>query len=442
MPATGRVVDQDDLFTAIDMWAADFRVALMDKKTYHTRHNQYYLDARILNQQWRNMKVKGTTIFDFTDEVFQDAALRGYIDSIHHDGLCTGYKNWVEGMNPVPIWKPAGELPPLPSLPPPRKTRETYEKGRAVVFLEEMLEEEEEQQVEKQLGKGSMGYDGKGKPPPKATSKNDMVEDLTAGEKATSRPGPGSKPANAKELVSSQRERGHMLKSASAVEEGDDDNMSGPEEKVNDPPCNKCAKNGIPCVAQPEPKRKPSGSGKRGVRERLVCLPCQKGKNKCELAMRKARSPSPDIIEVINLPPNSKAKEVARPKLKLMPRKKPQVVPAGRSGGYAIPEEIKEHLEAHNCRANELEEQLLDLKEKFIRLESGHQSMQVYNNQVLGTVGRVEKLNEDMAKRMNAMFQVAREDRKGHRLIELMEEVYLALGIPFTPTTSLLKQTL
>lgn len=66
MSSNRRIIDPDVLFTAIDMWAVDFRVALMDKKTYHTRHNQYYLDARILKQQLGNMEFEGTTVFNFT----------------------------------------------------------------------------------------------------------------------------------------------------------------------------------------------------------------------------------------------------------------------------------------------------------------------------------------------------------------------------------------
>ena len=364
--------------------------------------------------------VRRNNRFQLHDEVFQDAALRGYVDSIHYDGLCTGYKNWVEDMNPVPVWKLAGKLPPLPSLPPPRKSRETYEKGRAVIFLEEMLEKEDSgQNVEKQHGKGSMGREGKGNPPPKATSKKNTVEDLAAGEKAISRPGLGSKLANAKEPVNSQMGGGHVLRSAPTVEEGDDDNLSGAEEKVNDPPCKKCAKNGIPCIVQPEPKKQ-TGSGKRGVRERLVCLPCQKEKNKCSLARQKGRSPSPDIVEVTRLPLNLKAKEIAPPKPKPMPRKKPQIVPAGGSGEYMIPDDIRRQIEAYECRINELEEQVLDLKENFIRLESEHQSIQAYTNQVLNNVEGVQKLNEHMTKKMNAL-QMAREDRKGQRMVELME---------------------
>jgi hypothetical protein len=46
-----RTMTEDSVFEAIDMWAADFREALMDKKTYPLRHIQFHEDACVLQRQ-------------------------------------------------------------------------------------------------------------------------------------------------------------------------------------------------------------------------------------------------------------------------------------------------------------------------------------------------------------------------------------------------------
>jgi hypothetical protein len=84
-------------------------------------------------------------------------------------------------------------------------------------------------------------------------------------------------------------------------------------------------------------------------------------------------------------------------------------------------------------RNNNLQEEVADLSARFVRLESEAQRMRVwYTGRIISVWEGFHQMSERMTRSMNAMVQVAGEDNAKHkRLVELMEETHLCLGIPF-----------
>ena len=181
-------------------------------------------------------------------------------------------------------------------------------------------EEEEEAVVVSTAGKGKGREQAKTKKrPEKSSIPAEPREDTSYRSKAEG--ASGGKP-------------GQVRKSVSVVLSDTDDNKVADVEELNDPPCKRCAKSNTPCVVQPEPKK--SDAKDRRSRHRLVCLPCRDSKNKCELASKKARSPSPGAASAPARPDTDVKDNVvpAPTKPKRAPRKKLQVVPPGAPGEY------------------------------------------------------------------------------------------------------------
>lgn len=435
-----RMLTEEALFESIDIWATDFRAALMDRKTYPSHHFQFHDDARILKRQLLVFAHSGRTIFDFVNDIFLDSGKRGYVDTLHFPALITGFKSWASE-DDLPAWQPPADMP-LPSLPPVRKPQK---KGRAIEYLERTMQvAEEEEQTEVVVVKPSAGK-GKEKEREKEQEKEQGVK--------RKRPEVVSRPAGPLKEGTSSGMSGRVVKLTSMVPSDADDEDDIDLEELNDPPCKRCAKNKIPCVVQPDPKK--SGVKDKRIRNRLVCVACRETKNKCELAAKKVRSPTPETVSAPLHPDQDTKDTPAPPKAKRAPKKKVQVVPPGGPGEYTsqllpyfyievsntslglhpIPAGLQEKLEAYEQRTNELEEQLGDLAAKFVRLESENQSMRAwYTGRIISVWEGLQQLGERMTRSMNSMVQVVGEDTTKHkRLAELMEETHLCLGIPYTP---------
>ena len=111
-----RMVTEEALFEAINIWSTDFRTALMGSQTYPTYHWQFYEDAHILKQQLEVFTLSQTTIFDYVNKVFTDSGKLGYIDSIHFPALISGFKKWAAD-DDLPTWKPPADMPFTPLSP-------------------------------------------------------------------------------------------------------------------------------------------------------------------------------------------------------------------------------------------------------------------------------------------------------------------------------------
>jgi hypothetical protein len=307
-----RLVTEEAVLQAIDMWATDFRVALMDRNTYAAKNVQFREDARILERQLQGFQYAGTTIFHYVNDIFADTARRGYIDTVHYTPLFTGFKQWAMEITPPPCWLPPGNAP--SSGPPPH---EPYTKGNAVLFLEGTMEvvpeeeDEEEEEEEEQVPVAAKSSKGKGKEVAKTQKRADN------GPKKSAEP-----------QRRSGGKAGPAYKSASVVpsESGDEQVL-----EVNNPPCKRCSKNHTSCVAQPEPS-KSSSKDKRSVRSRLACTPCRDSKYKCEfppIPGAKPRSPSPEGPSVAPVADDAKEKVVPAPTKPKRTRKKPVVEASG-----------------------------------------------------------------------------------------------------------------
>lgn len=168
-----------------------------------------------------------------------------------------------------------------------------------------------------------------------------------------------------------------------------------------------------------------------------------------------ARSQGPKVPQRCQLPPPQDKQANAAVKVKRAPQKKPQVVPEGRAGeytsqlprilnmdssntclgGHPIPAGLQQKLAAYEKRTNNLEEQLVDLAAKFVRLESENQSMCTwYTGRIISVWEGLQHLGERTTRSIGSMVQVVGDDNAKHkRLAELMEETHLCLGIPYTP---------
>src|ERR1700761_1192385 len=135
-----RTITEDALFEAINMWASDFRTALMDGRSYPSSHYTFQEDARILKRQLQEFLFSDTTIFDYVGPIFLDSVTRGYVHSIHFPALYQAFKQWASDDN-VPAWKPPADIP-IPGLPPIHRP---HTKGRAIRFIEGTVQEEEEE---------------------------------------------------------------------------------------------------------------------------------------------------------------------------------------------------------------------------------------------------------------------------------------------------------
>jgi hypothetical protein len=108
--------------------------------------------------------------------------------------------------------------------------------------------------------------------------------------------------------------------------------------------------------------------------------------------------------------------------------------PVARTNTFlGIPADVAEHMAALEQRNNDLQEEVADLSAKFVRLESQvHQSQIWYTGRIISVWEGFQQMGERMTRSMNAMVQVVGEDHAKHkRLVELMEETHLCLGIPF-----------
>ena len=300
------LMTEEAVLEAIDIWATDFCLALMDRNTYAAKNVQFREDARILERQLQGSEYAGMTVFNYVSDILADTARHGYVDSIHYPALFDAFKQWAMEITPPPSWLPPGNV--AASGPPPR---EQYTKGKAVLFLEGNMEvvaeEEEEEEQVPVVGKSSKG---KGKEAAKMQKRAD-------GPKKSAEP-----------RWKSGGKAGPAYKSVSVVpsDSGDEQVL-----EVNNPPCKRCSKNGTPCVLQPEPS-KSSSKDKRSVRSRLACVPCRDSKNKCEfppIPGAKPRSPSPEGLSVAPVTDDAKEKVVPTPTKPKRTRKKPAIEASG-----------------------------------------------------------------------------------------------------------------
>lgn len=99
----------------------------------------------------------------------------------------------------------------------------------------------------------------------------------------------------------------------------------------------------------------------------------------------------------------------------------------------AIPAGVIERLAALEEKNNDLQEEVTDLSAKFIRLESDAQKAQLwYTSRIVSVWEGVLQMGERMTRSTDAMVQIIGEDSaKRRRLVELMEETHMCLGIPF-----------
>jgi len=272
MSTTTAVIDRDTLYTIIDMWSAEYHLALRDRSTYGSKHRGYYQDARKICRQIRAADIEGT-IFDYINDVLRDASKRGYDDELHYPGLKKGYLAWTRGDQPVPNWNPAGGIPPLPEIPPIRSSKEVCKQSPAIDLLEKALEELEAAKPE-------------GKEEDMAEEEDEVREPRSTDTKAKQKAkentrDPKTEPTARAEPSKSGRGKAGRVKSAAVVKDDDDDNADADadgEPDTNDPPCTRCNRVGVPCEIKGEVK---------GVRAMVACVPCKKAKSACSLSKGK-----------------------------------------------------------------------------------------------------------------------------------------------------------
>ena len=86
---------------------------------------------------------------------------------------------------------------------------------------------------------------------------------------------------------------GWALTFTSLVNSDVDDKNDTDGQEVNETPCKRCEKLKIQCLVQPEPKKLTSKDKRTVMRNCLACIECCDSKNRCELASKRPRSPSP-----------------------------------------------------------------------------------------------------------------------------------------------------
>lgn len=106
---------------------------------------------------------------------------------------------------------------------------------------------------------------------------------------------------------------------------------------------------------------------------------------------------------------------------------------AGTNTALGIPADVAEHIATLERRNHDLQEEVEDLSARFVRLESDvHQSQIWTTGRIISVWEGFQQMGKRMTRSMNAMVQVVGEDHAKHkRLVELMEEAHLCLGIPF-----------
>lgn len=267
---------EDTVLEAIDLWSSDFREALMDRKSYVADvHFQFREDARILDRHLQAFDYPGVTIFKYLNDIFADSVRRGYVDALHHPALFSAFKSWASEVLPPPRW----QAPADPTEPPPPRKRHIV--GRAVLFLNRPMEKE-----------GQVAVAG-----PVKSSKGKEKEVVVVAT-TSNPPGTGAKKP-AEPRLQSGGKTAPAVKSAPVVpsESGDEQVV-----EINNPPCKRCVRQNISCVAQPD-GTKASLRDKRSIRPRAACQPCKGQKNRCEFPSLPAPSPDPPVpspVVVVN----------------------------------------------------------------------------------------------------------------------------------------------
>lgn len=324
-----RVVSESVLLDALNAWSDIYLAALKDHANYAAKHDGFLLDARLMIRQLRAANMDGT-MFDYLREIFHDSSKRGYEDTLHYLGLKKAYRDWAYSVTPIPRWAPAGGIPPLPTIPPAPRTGKHKPCQAAQIIIDEMeriaQEQEDMENSEYELEEIE---EVKVKKEKMAASK---TKEAARGRKAPARQaGSGAQKASAaeddeEELTNPGRTRGARVRSAATIEDSGAEDEPVVVDVENDPPCKKCVKARIPCLARWEMK-----GGQRVV---LVCAGCFKGKVSCDYGKKgKAKATSPSREVKISAPPVTDPPAPVKPARRI--RKKPtKLVEAGAAGEY------------------------------------------------------------------------------------------------------------